>query len=636
VFIDENGSVIGYGDNTYNQLDFDNWSDIIQVSAGGFHTLGLKSDGTVLAVGYNNLGQTNVSSWTNIVQLSGGRYHSLGLKEDGTVVCVGENEYGACDVSTWLDITQVSAGRYNSYGLKSDGTVVSTSSNEYGQANIMSWNDIKQISSGTYQVLGLRNDGTVVCAGGQKSDGACNVSSWTDIKQVVGAGYHSIGLKNDGTVVAVGNNEKGQLNVSDWKDIVAISGGRYHTVGLTKENQFLSLGLDGNENEIITGEEDNDPDDNDNVNKEGMTKYRIIGSSGYDFIVINESGNSISNIKYLDDEYRVEFKSKAKNILLKITTIEGIEYIDYFYLSNNESETKSIDIYEELLKVLYVDQNNHSKQILKFSLSEWIDTDKPNEYTNWKDLNFKFDAKEDFSQLFERYGQIKLDKNGNMTTLYPGRLDISKYKSGEDIDLSFGYDYSYLLLIGQPSTYDEMVKLNIQTFISNFEASSWSSNIPDDFDVDKTFYLCNSVFSVNETGTLVDTIHNLRMISNCSPFTLNSARLGLTGVQGIPNYGEMSFRYARSWMFSKADSNFKIEIIAKDIKYVNVFERNLSLTDKGFIVNVINEMKKDLIVNETTPETFEVNVSVTAKGVGNYLESLPFEYKVKLKKSDFD
>ena len=80
VYIDKSGSVIGYGDNTYNQIDFDNWSDIIQVSAGGFHTLGLKSDGSVLAVGYNNLGQTNVSSWSNIVQVSGGRYHSLGLK----------------------------------------------------------------------------------------------------------------------------------------------------------------------------------------------------------------------------------------------------------------------------------------------------------------------------------------------------------------------------------------------------------------------------------------------------------------------------------------------------------------------------------------------------------------------------
>lgn len=628
VFIDENGSVIGYGDNTYNQIDFDNWSDIIQVSAGGFHTLGLKSDGSVLAVGYNNLGQTNVSSWSNIVQVSGGRYHSLGLKDDGTVVCVGENEYGACDVSGWSDITQVSAGRYNSYGIKSDGTVVSTKDNQYGQANITSWSDIKQISSGTYQVLGLKSDGTVLCAGGQSGDGVCNVSSWADIKQVVGAGYHSIGLKNDGSVVAVGNNEKGQLNVSDWKDIVAISGGRNHTIGLTKENQFLSLGLDGNKNVTNLGKDDNNQEDSDNENQEGKIKYRLIGSDSYANILINSKGNSISNINYLEEQYRIEFKSKAKNILLKITTIEGIEYITFFNFSNDESGIKFIDIYEELLKVLYADQNTHKDQILKISLSERIDDSNISEYTNWKDLTYKFDAREEFSQLFARHGQIELDKYGNMTALYPGRLDISQFKSGADLDLYDGFDF---VIRGRQLSDG----LNLETVLSSvYDDSSPYSTVPDNFELGKTFYLCNSVPSTDGTGSLM--YSGDKLITNCSPFSLNSIRFGLTHYNNASNYGEMNFFYARVWMKSKADNNFEIEIIAKDIKYVNVFDKSLSLTSKGFIVNVINEMKKDFIVDETTPETFEVNVSVTAKGVGNYLESLPFEFKIILKKSDFE
>ncbi len=65
------------------------WSDIQQVSAGGDHTVGLKSDGTVVATGDNDDGQCNVSAWSNIEQASAGRYHTVGLESDGTVVAAG-------------------------------------------------------------------------------------------------------------------------------------------------------------------------------------------------------------------------------------------------------------------------------------------------------------------------------------------------------------------------------------------------------------------------------------------------------------------------------------------------------------------------------------------------------------------
>ena len=44
--------------------------NIIQVSAGGIHTVGLKSDGTVVAVGYNRNGQCEVSDWNMFLTLS--------------------------------------------------------------------------------------------------------------------------------------------------------------------------------------------------------------------------------------------------------------------------------------------------------------------------------------------------------------------------------------------------------------------------------------------------------------------------------------------------------------------------------------------------------------------------------------
>ena len=72
--------------------------------------MGLKSDGTVVAVGDNSYGQLNVGSWSDIVQVAAGGSHTVGLKSDGTVVAVGDNDYGQLDVGSWSDIVQVAAG----------------------------------------------------------------------------------------------------------------------------------------------------------------------------------------------------------------------------------------------------------------------------------------------------------------------------------------------------------------------------------------------------------------------------------------------------------------------------------------------------------------------------------------------
>ena len=42
------------------------WRDIVAVSAGDDHTVGLKSDGTVAATGDNYHGEWDVSDWTDI------------------------------------------------------------------------------------------------------------------------------------------------------------------------------------------------------------------------------------------------------------------------------------------------------------------------------------------------------------------------------------------------------------------------------------------------------------------------------------------------------------------------------------------------------------------------------------------
>ena len=622
VYIDQNGKVVGFGDNTYKQLNVDNWSDIVQISAGGFHTLGLKSDGTVVATGYNNFKQIDVGTWSNIKQVSGGRYHSLGLKEDGTVLCVGENQYGAGNVSSWSNIIQVSAGRYNSYGLKSDGSVVSTENNEYGQANITTWSDIKQISSGTYQVLGLKSDGSVVCAGGQKGDGVCNVSSWSDIKQVVGAGYHSIGLKNDGTVVAVGNNERGQLDVSGWKDVVAVSGGRYHTIGLTKENQFLSLGLDEDENKIITGEEDNNPDDNDNEPSKGEKTYKTV--DGGEIIVLEtEERNTINEVKYSRSDYQLDFVTD-KSLFIKAKCSWKLE--------NNETGTEEYITYLHKGKftnsfkdyLFSINECLYGK--IQFSLAETTDEKSYTEYykiSTWIVAKDEYSGKDDFKKLFLDYSTLDISSNYDITSNFPGRLDISENKNGENLDLSYNLDYSYHI-----AKKYEYPQLNIKTVLTNYTTTEWASNIPDNFELNKTYYACNSVHNPKEDTQYFE---GSDLITKCTPFTLSDIRLGLRPAhESQMQYGTIKYGYSQIWMSERTDGKFKITIEVPE------FGINYDYEVKDvYTINIIDEIDDKITFSSSAQSEFKVYVKVVAKGVGNYLSSDPYEFTLTLKKLDF-
>ena len=188
------------------------------LSAGGSHTIGLKSDGTVAAVGKNYNGRCDVSDWGDIVAISAGGLHTVGLKSDGTVVAVGLNNDGQCNVSDWRDIVAISACWRHTVGLKSDGSVAAVGNNEYGQCNVSDWGDIVAISAGGSHTVGLKSDGTVAAVG-LNDDGQCNVSDWGDIVAISAGGEYTVGLKSDGTVVAVGENKEGQCNVGGLTDI---------------------------------------------------------------------------------------------------------------------------------------------------------------------------------------------------------------------------------------------------------------------------------------------------------------------------------------------------------------------------------------------------------------------------------
>ncbi|MBQ8217715.1 MAG: TIR domain-containing protein [Oscillospiraceae bacterium] len=226
-----------------SRCDVYGWRDIVSISAGENLTLGLKSDGTVVAAGESDY-LTQILSWQDIISISTWNYHAVGLRSDGTVVVAGKNGVNddRCNVDDWRDIVAISAGQWFTVGLKSDGTVVAVGSKEDGRCDVSEWTDIVAISTGSSHTVGLKSDGTVVAVGNNKH-GACNVGEWTDIVAISAGNMHTVGLKSDGTVVATthtGTFYNGWCDVGEWTDIVAISAGRDHTVGLKSDGTVVA------------------------------------------------------------------------------------------------------------------------------------------------------------------------------------------------------------------------------------------------------------------------------------------------------------------------------------------------------------------------------------------------------------
>ncbi len=167
------------------------------VSAGGRHTLALKSDGSLWAWGQNSSGQLGDGSFndsktpqqigTDFKAIASGSKHSLGLKNDGSLWAWGNNDYG-----------QLGDGsKTTSLVPKLIGTGFSKISSSY-EFNLALKNDGSLWSWG----LGL--------LGHLKSHSDVPLQIGTGFS-AISAGKHSMALKSDSSLWTWGNNDYGQL-----------------------------------------------------------------------------------------------------------------------------------------------------------------------------------------------------------------------------------------------------------------------------------------------------------------------------------------------------------------------------------------------------------------------------------------
>ncbi len=139
------------------------------LTAGNLHSLGQTANGTAYAWGENTYGQLGIGSsgglattptqvagtgpgGNALIAISAGVYHSLGLKADGTAYAWGRNiegqlgdgTSGAGNIKTspqqvpatgagGIVLTAIATGGYHSLGLKADGTAYAWGQNQFGQ-----------------------------------------------------------------------------------------------------------------------------------------------------------------------------------------------------------------------------------------------------------------------------------------------------------------------------------------------------------------------------------------------------------------------------------------------------------------------------------------------------------------------
>jgi hypothetical protein len=226
-------------------------SDLVALSAGAWHFLGLRSDGQVCAWGANWDGQCNVpQDLGRALAVAAGGYHSLAILEDLTVRAWGANENGQCGMAPGLrDVIGIAGGLWHSLAVKTDGSVIAWGDNSWGQRSIPSGlKGVMAVAAGAAHSMALRADGTVIAWGGNYDgmgmhSGQAAVPPGIRAKAIAAGDYHSLALLTNGSVAAWGANSSWQCFVPlQVTNAIGIAAGGAHSLALLGNGVVVAWG----------------------------------------------------------------------------------------------------------------------------------------------------------------------------------------------------------------------------------------------------------------------------------------------------------------------------------------------------------------------------------------------------------
>jgi len=227
--------------------------NVIAVAVGGLHSLALRSDGTVIGWGDNTYGQagtppsatnvtaiaaawgrndnwqqTTVPAHSGVMAIAAGADHSLAVQSNGVVIGWGRNSDGrATPPPTLGPCKGVGAGTDHSLVVRSNSTVTGWGGqNLFGETRPPSnLSNVMALAAGAHHSMALRSNGTVV-VWGDNAFGQTNVPAFaTPLKAIASGANHCLALLQNGTVVAWGNGNNGQTNVPSLSGVTAIAAG---------------------------------------------------------------------------------------------------------------------------------------------------------------------------------------------------------------------------------------------------------------------------------------------------------------------------------------------------------------------------------------------------------------------------
>ena len=202
------------------------------ISAGSFHTCGLRPDLTLLCWGDDSEGQSTPRARNTpgvgdfYVGLDSGTIHSCAIRRDNAAICWGSDGPVLPGVPT---PTPASTDRNYWDGLK--------------RATPPTNERFDVISSGGQHTCALRRDGSAVCWGDARY-GQTTPPEGGKFTTISAGGLHTCALNADGAAVCWGSNEMGQMSPPEGMTFSAISSGTRHTCALRSDGAAICWGSD--------------------------------------------------------------------------------------------------------------------------------------------------------------------------------------------------------------------------------------------------------------------------------------------------------------------------------------------------------------------------------------------------------
>ena len=213
--------------------------EFASVSAGGFHTCGVKTDGSVQCWDYAEPGQSTPPG-REFASVSAGYWHTCGVKTDGSIQCWGDDEYGQ-STPPHREFASVSAGGGHTCGVKTDSSVQCWGWDDDGRSTPPG-GKFTSVSAGLFHTCGVKTDGSVQCWGWD-DDGRSTPPRGEFASVSAGFG-HTCGVKTDGSVQCWGRDDYGQ-STPPRGEFVSVSAGGGHTCGVKTDGSIQCWGDDG-------------------------------------------------------------------------------------------------------------------------------------------------------------------------------------------------------------------------------------------------------------------------------------------------------------------------------------------------------------------------------------------------------